>query len=138
MATSRVKTWADQDVLTHTDLNAEFDAVLGAANTLENKVPTGTDFQFYDETVVDEGTFTLEAVTNHGWGKILANNGAVYAEFVVDNDGDVAIIFNSGDVVVNQDTDAYLCLGTAAAQEPLTIKNRLGSSYQITCFFWHN
>ena len=138
MATSRIKTWTPE-ILTAAALNAEFNGVLAGLNALENKVPTGTDYQFYDQTVADDGTFTLEAVTNHGWGKIMANNGATYADFIVDNDGDVSIVYcSSGDVVANEDTDTCLCIGTAAAQEPLTIKNRLGASYQITCFFWHN
>lgn len=136
--TSRAKTWVDAEVLTHGDLNDEFDNTLTALNTLENKLPTGTDYQMWDETVADEGTFTLEAVTNHGWGQIMANNGAIYANFVVDNDGDVTLIYHSGNVTNNADTDGYLCIGTAAAQEPLTIKNRLGTSYQISVWFWHN
>jgi hypothetical protein len=92
----------------------------------------------WNETVLDDATFTLEAATNHGVGEIATSNGAVFAKFTVDNDGDVSIIYCVGNVVANQDTDGYLCIGTAAAQEPLTIKNRLGVSKVVTVFFWHN
>ena len=57
---------------------------------------------------------------------------------MVDDDGDVILILNSANVVANADTDTKICIGTAATQEPLTIRNRLGAQKNINLIIWYS
>lgn len=87
------------------------------------------------ETLADDATTSLGVTITHscrGW-IISSNSGVIdaYAEFVLGGDGNVTLMIDSGNVVANADTDANLCVGTAASQEPLTIKNRLGGSREV-------
>ena len=102
--------------------------------------------QFWDVkkvTIADDGTrnlpFPVEDVA-FGWifatkkvyneeepPVVISESIEAYAHFLIDGDGDVTLISNSSNVVANADTDTKLCLGTSSSQEPLTIKNRLGS-----------
>ena len=50
------------------------------------------------------------------------------ATFMVDSTGTVTPQVDSGNCVYNIDTDVKLCIGTAAGQNPLIIKYRLGSA----------
>ena len=87
-----------------------------------------------NENVSDDGTFNLPAITDSAFGWVAAGNNEEYALFGIDNDGDVTLISNSSNVVANADTDGNLCIGTAATQEPLTIKNRLAAAKDINLF----
>lgn len=99
----------------------------------------GTINQFhYQADVADDGTFTLPAFTDSCWGFIQAGNNEEYVIFTNDNDGDVILVANSANVVANADTDTNLCIGTAATQEPLTIKNRLGATKNVNVMIWYS
>jgi len=105
--------------------------------------PTATLKAFlYNKSVVDDGIITLPAVTTIGRGRVFVEGGATYAEFFVNGTGTVtllgAAVLTTADVVANADTDTKLCIGTAAAQEPLQIKNRLGAAKVINVEFWYD
>ncbi|MFW9899732.1 MAG: hypothetical protein ACFFDY_00415 [Candidatus Thorarchaeota archaeon] len=91
-------------------------------------------------SLADDATDSLDiSVTDACRGFIISSNSGVvdaWAEFVLGGDGNVTLTNNSANVVANADTDANLCIGTAAAQEPLTIKNRLGGSRVIQIHIW--
>jgi hypothetical protein len=59
-----------------------------------------------------------------------------YAVFYV-NSGNTVVLLHSDNAVANADTDNKLCIGTAAAQNPLIIKNRSGSTRYLTVFFMY-
>jgi hypothetical protein len=91
------------------------------------------------ETVADDATVTaLPSITNAGFGYIQVGNNEEYALFLIDNDGDVVLLINSANVVSGADTDGKLCIGTAATQEPLVIRNRLGASKNVNLMLWYN
>ena len=97
----------------------------------------------YNKSVVDDGIVTLPAVTTNGYGKItVGTTAATYAQFVVGSTGTVTLlgvaVITTADVVANADTDAKLCIGTAGTQEPLQIKNRLGSTQVLNIEFWYD
>ncbi len=92
----------------------------------------------YQADVADDGIFTLPAITDSAWGFIQAGDNEEYAFFTIDNDGDVTLISNSANVVANVDTDGNLVLGTAATQEPLQIRNRLGGVKNINLIIWYS
>jgi len=93
----------------------------------------------YSATLADDAVLTLPfSITNVARGFIAIGNNQERTGFWIDNDGDVVLINNSTNVVANADTDANLCVGTAAAQEPLQIKNRLGSSLNLFLVMWYN
>jgi hypothetical protein len=90
--------------------------------------------------IADDASLTLPAITNGARGSIQVGNLLAYAEFLVDDDGDVTLLLNSDNVVAGADTDGKLCIGTAATQEPLLIKNRLGggASKNFNLILWYN
>lgn len=91
---------------------------------------------YHTKDVVDDGIVTLKAVTSHGFGTVLVGTDvAVRTQFFVDSTGTVTLLNNTASVVANADTDTNLCIGTAATQEPLQIKNRLGATKPITVTF---
>ncbi len=97
----------------------------------------------YNKSVADDGIVTLPAVTTNGYGKItVGTTAATYAQFVVGSTGTVTLlgvaVITTADVVANADTDAKLCIGTAGTQEPLQIKNRLGSTQVLNIEFWYD
>lgn len=101
-------------------------------------LPTKLKFFQYNADLADDGTFTLPAIVNSAWGVILAGNNEEHSQFWVDDDGDVSLSLNTANVVANADTDLKLCIGTAATQEPLVIKNRLGATKHINLFMFYN
>lgn len=86
----------------------------------------------------DSNVTALPSITNGGFGYVQAGNNEAYALFLIDNDGDVTLLLNSANVVAGADTDDMLCIGTAATQEPLVIKNRLGASKNVNLMLWYN
>jgi hypothetical protein len=94
--------------------------------------------KMYSRNVNDDASITLPSFTNGCWGFCMIGNNEEYAFFVVDDDGDVTLINNSANVVANADTDANLCIGTSATEEPLVVKNRLGGAKTIFMLIWHN
>ncbi len=102
-------------------------------NTVTTTTNDGTTY-IYSISLGDDNTTSLPAITTNGIGIIAAGTSPEYAEFIVDSTGTVTLIFNTDNVTANADTDGYLCIGTAAAQNPIIIKNRLGSSKTINIF----
>lgn len=99
----------------------------------------GELFQWtYQGDLDDDASFNLPAFTDACWGFVQAGNNEEYALFSVDDDGDVTLILNSANVVANADTDAKLVLGTAATQEPLVVRNRLGVTKNINLIIWYS
>jgi hypothetical protein len=84
-------------------------------------------------SVVDDATVTLPTVTAnysmHGYIRV-SSSGAIdeSAEFEADSTGNATIIRGTTNVVTNANTDAKFCVGTAGSQNPLIVKNRLGST----------
>lgn len=110
---------------------------------LKQKHHTPQSWDVKKVTIADDGTralpFPVEDVA-FGWifatkkvydegepPQVISESIEAYAHFLIDGDGDVTLISNSSNVVANADTDTKLCLGISASQEPLVIKNRLGS-----------
>lgn len=99
----------------------------------------GELFQWtYQGDLADDATFNLPTITDSCWGFIQAGNNEEYAIFTIDDDGDVTLISNSANVVANVDIDGNLVLGTAATQEPLVIRNRLGAQKNINLIIWYS
>lgn len=96
----------------------------------------------YQADVADEGSFTLPlSVGFIAWGFITAESSTIAYEvsmFILSGSGNVSLIAASTNIVANSDTDGKLCIGTAASQEPLVIKNRLGVSRHITLWMMVN
>lgn len=90
----------------------------------------------YAASIADDGTKELPTIKADyaAIGNIVISSAGVIdesAEFEIDSTGTCQIIRGSANVIVNADTDTKVCLGTAAAQNPLTIKNRLGGVKNI-------
>jgi hypothetical protein len=93
----------------------------------------------YYADLANDVTYTLPfSITSSARGFISAGNNEERTDFWIDNDGDVTLVNNSANVVANADTDDKLCIGTAAAQEPLQIKNRLNATKKIFLVIWYN
>ena len=100
------------------------------------------NFFGYNASKADDAIIYLPPVTTNGFGVVIASpSGATISErtqFFIDNVGNVTLINNSANVVANADTDGKLCIGTAGAQEPLQIKNRLGGTRILNVLFWYD
>jgi hypothetical protein len=111
--------------------------------TIANVAVGGTKYWGSTTSVADDGTIVLPAITAnasaHGIVQVSAA-GAIEqsAEFEIDSTGNVALIRGTDNVVANADTDGMLCIGTAAAQNPLTIKNRLAGAKTVLISLWYN
>ena len=92
----------------------------------------------YSRSVNDDDFIVLFPVTTTGHGWVTSGDMTEYTEFYVNSTGTVTLLNSSANVVANADTDAKLCIGTAAAQEPLFIKNRLGSAKTLNIFFYYD
>ena len=92
----------------------------------------------YNKSVADDGIVTLPAVTSNAYGFVSTNGGATYSHFTVSATGTVTLFNNTADVVANADTDVKVDIGTAATQEPLQVKNRLGSTQILNILFWYD
>jgi hypothetical protein len=90
----------------------------------------------YADAIADDGTKALPTIKANYAAKvevIVSSAGVIDANatFMIDSTGTVTQKIDSGNCVYNVDTDVKLCIGTAAAQNPLTIKNRLGGAKNI-------
>jgi len=95
----------------------------------------------YRGTVDDDATFELPTITNAAHGFVQVSAAGVIeqsAEFEIDSTGNTALIRGTAAVVVNADTDTKFCLGTAAAQNPMTVKNRLGAVKAVLFNIWYH
>ena len=94
---------------------------------------------YYNGALADDGTITLYGITSNAWiFVVVGTNAAERAIAVIDSTGTVTVIAASANVVTNADTDTKFCLGTAVTQEPLVIKNRLGSAQPVQIMVWYN
>jgi len=87
----------------------------------------------YAAAIADDGIKALPTILANYAAKvevIVSSAGVIDANatFMIDSTGTVTPQVDSGNCVYNIDTDIKLCIGTAAAQNPLTIKYRLGSA----------
>lgn len=90
----------------------------------------------YAASIADDGTTALPTITANyaALCEVIVSSAGVIdanATFLIDSTGNVTAQIDSGNVVYNADTDTKLCIGTAAAQNPLTVKNRLGGAKNI-------
>ena len=97
-----------------------------------NTIGTVEDWR-YAAPIADDETKALPTILADYAAKvevIISSDGNIDANatFMIDSTGTVTSQIDSGNCVYNVDTDAKLCIGTAAAQNPLIIKYRLGSA----------
>ena len=90
----------------------------------------------YAAAIADDGTKDLPTIAANYAAKcevIISSAGVIDANatFMINSSGTVIPQVDSGNVVYNVDTDAKLCIGTAATQNPLTLKNRLGGAKNV-------
>lgn len=97
---------------------------------------TAVKFFAHNKSLADMAFITLPAVTTHGFGIAIAGTAEQYTQFFTDDNGDVVLVNNTANVNANADTDANLNIGTAAAQEPLIVKNNLNATKVVTVLFW--
>lgn len=110
----------------------------GGIASLECGAGAVHEYRYYAD-LADDAVLTLPfSITSSARGFISVGDNEERTGFWIDNDGDVTLVNNSANVVANADTDANLCMGTAATQEPLQIKNRLGSTKKIFIVMWYN
>lgn len=93
---------------------------------------------FYSEELTDDSVFILPEITNGGRGILMVGADDEHAEFSISSTGTVTIITSSDNITINADTDTKFCIGTAATQNPLVIKNRLGSAKRTLLRLWYN
>lgn len=96
------------------------------------------------ESIADDAEVYLPTITANysGHGFIQVSSGgtiAESAEFEIDSTGNAQLIRATANVVVNADTDGKMCIGTAAAQNPMVIKDRLGAGtrYHMVTLWYH-
>lgn len=92
----------------------------------------------YNKTVADDSYITLPSVTNSAYGICIVGDNEERTQFWLNSTGTVTLLNSSAKVVANTNTDTKVCIGTAAPQEPLQIKNRLGSAKTINVMLWYN
>ena len=95
---------------------------------------------FYSRTgdVSNDASFSLPSIPTAAQGWIIAGDNEERSWFTINATGTVVLTNNSSNVVANEDTNSKICLGTALAQEPLVIKNRLGTTKNIMVQLWYN
>jgi hypothetical protein len=103
----------------------------------------GVTYWAYAGSILDDASITLPKIltdySGHGFIRISAS--AImeqFVEFDIDSTGTVYLNHASTGVVANANTDTKLCIGTAAAQNPIIIKNRLGATKKIVITFWYS
>lgn len=104
---------------------------------LESDVSVLTGSYLYRDSLTDDGTTALPTIVNGAWGFLVVGADEERATFTIKNDGTVNLIMSSANIVVNANTDLMFCIGTSVAN-PLTIKNRLGSSKAVLLNLWYS
>ncbi len=92
----------------------------------------------YNASKADDAVITCPAITTSAYGVVILGDAEEYARFIINSTGTVTLLDNSANVVANADTDTKLCIGTAATQEPLQIKNRLGGVKVLNVMIWYD
>lgn len=97
----------------------------------------------WSQSVADDGTIILPTIATdyaaHGFIQV-SSSGVINesAEFEIDSAGTAALIRGTANVVANADTDGKVCIGTAATQNPMTIRNRLGGTRSVMITLWYS
>jgi hypothetical protein len=124
---------------------AAADAAMAAAGVVQSNLDAlvaygGVRIKEYRHRVAlaDDGTFTLpfELTAPGGWGMAFCGNNE-YSMFRVSGSGVVVLFNTTANVVANADTDTKFCICTAAAQDPMIFKNRLGASAALFLVIWY-
>lgn len=111
-------------------------AIQPAGTGLVHWKETGTLKQFtYQGSVDDDAGFSLPANTNGGFGIAQFGNGEEYGFVSFTSAGVVTLISNSTNCV-NTDTDEKACIFDGGSTP--TVRNRLGSSKNISVIVWLN
>lgn len=118
-------------------------AILDRPGAGDPHIVGATRYWASTSSVADDDTISLPTITANsaGHGFIHVSAAGVIdesAEFEIDSTGTAALIRGTANVVVNADTDTKLCIGTAAAQNPMTLRNRLGGPKTIMAKLWYN
>lgn len=92
----------------------------------------------YSKSVADDATITLPVITDSAFGWITVGDNEERCQFSISSTGTLTMLNPSGNVVTGADTDGKVCLGTSGSQEPLVIKNRLGSSKVMNMILFYN
>jgi len=102
------------------------------------------DLKFFGKSIqlADHAVQVLTTATanypSHGFVQVCTTSVMTEsAEFEMGSDGNVNIIRGTANVVANVSTTGKFCLGTVAAQNPLTIMNHLEATVQAIIQFWH-
>jgi hypothetical protein len=130
---------ANNDLMQWDDASSKWlpksvDEVILNQNIAPGPVTIGTvETWDYAAAIADDGVKALPTIKANYAAKvevIVSSVGVIDANaiFMIDSTGTVTSQVDSGNCVYNVDTDVKLCIGTAAAQNPLTIKYRLGSA----------
>jgi hypothetical protein len=120
------------DYYTSTEIDGAFFAIPSTVVGTTLKVYT------HSASVLDDGSFNLPAITNNGFGWVTVGDNAERSHFSISSIGAVILLSNTANVIQGADTDNKFCIGTAATQEPLTIKNRLGGTRAVNLVLWYD
>jgi hypothetical protein len=98
----------------------------------------------FEGSILTMGSTILPSVSSN-WSMncdlVLSGSGAItaYSKFNMDSSGTITVMYDSGggSVGYNVDVGTILCIGTAAAQNPLIIKNRYGSTQNLLLSLWY-
>jgi hypothetical protein len=101
-------------------------------------VGTGLKVYTHSADVLDNGSFNLPAITNNGFGWVTVGDNAERSHFSISSIGAVILLSNTANVIQGADTDNKFCIGTAATQEPLVIKNALGGTRRVNLILWYD
>ena len=94
--------------------------------------------QTYSAELADDAIITINAITTSAFGWIIVGDNEEFTQFRITSDGTVTLLNETGNIVANADTDAKFCVGTAATQEPLQIRNRLAATKNVNMVIWYD
>ena len=83
----------------------------------------------YSQTLGSGSGFTLPAISNGGFGKIITGSGDQHADFFVSAAGFVTLGNPTTDLIANSGYSGKICIGeSGSGANPITIRNLYGSS----------
>ena len=142
MADLKISQLTEDTTPVKTNVLAEVDSGGASKKVTIASLAKAINYWSTSESVADDGTIALPTITANyaARGFIIVSAAGVIeqsAEFEIDSTGTAQIIRGSALVTINADTDLYLCIGTAAAQNPMTVKNRLGGTKLVMINLWY-
>jgi len=92
--------------------------------------------------LADDATQAIPTITANfaAHGRVVVSSAGVInesASFEIDSTGTAQLIHATANIVINADTDGKFCIGTAAAQNPMTFRNRLGGARNVMINLWY-